>query len=625
MGRRRFTSLILLVALGALVLIARLFTVQIAEHDVWTAQADALMREGSVEPYTRGEILDCRGRVLARDVESYRINADYRDFRRGNALGIVAHARSTLEMRSVPLASARETLVPWAIALGRLAPRDIEGFQRGEALAFEGFQITAAAAESDARFGRGVDLEFYATALFDLKASERSRLKKLEGKEPELAFVDRIARVRGISREETERALARRCELDLSYLDDLAQLWVQAQPGTEAPIARVQAELERWRADVEDGAAGDLFESAAGFPAGRLESACLEEFFDLDWIRRTMRWDAARLQAWTRAARSDWLALRDGPLLDFAVERVRRDSSGLSLADLVLNEVSPLFVARKRERGSVSAGVATWCGSRSAVVLGELGKLFDFDLPDQIDEPPQLPFFDASFVERAEATPADAGVLAEAEFWRADGGSPEPALLESAAANWRALSAEASLDRASLRRGFEALFLRFEDAFQSELRARLQRIREYAETPGAKLPMAKAGLGRAEERARYILKDRGSRHFVAVARPSYPLVNLLTRYPEHLRGFEVERVHLRVNPTRDAADRPIARLLVGGLSQPSVARRISQVETERRIAELEGNGARDEATEAMLAELRAGLDRPDEEIGNSGLERWFEP
>ncbi|MEO6710119.1 MAG: hypothetical protein ABIP42_11130, partial [Planctomycetota bacterium] len=430
MGRRRFTSLILLVALGAFVLIARLFTVQISQHEIWTVQADSLLREGSVEPYTRGEILDCRGRVLARDVESYRINADYRDFRRGNALGIVAHARSTLEMRPVPLASARESLVAWAIALGRLAPHDIESFQRGEALGCAGFQVAAAAPLSDSRFGRGVDLEFYATALFDLKTSERSRLKKFEDKEPELAFVDRIARVRGIPREELEQALARRCGLDLSYLDDFAQLWARDQPGPEAPIARVLVELERWRADVEDGAAGDLFESAAGFPAGRLESACLEEFFDLDWIRRTLRWDQARLEAWTRAARSDWLALRDGPLLDFAVERVRRDTSGSSLADLVLDEVSPLFVTQKRERGVASAAVATWCGSRSAVVLGELDKLFDFELPDQIDEPPKLPFFDEHFVEQAAAASGDAGVLADAEFWRADGSSPEPALLE---------------------------------------------------------------------------------------------------------------------------------------------------------------------------------------------------
>ena len=44
MGSRRFAPLIVLVLLGAIVLMARLFAVQVLQAGAWTAQADALTR-----------------------------------------------------------------------------------------------------------------------------------------------------------------------------------------------------------------------------------------------------------------------------------------------------------------------------------------------------------------------------------------------------------------------------------------------------------------------------------------------------------------------------------------------------------------------------------------------------
>ncbi len=630
MGRRRFAPLIVVVLIGALVLIARLFTLQVLERDLWTAQADALVREGSIDPYTRGEILDRRGRVLARDIESYRVDAVYRDFRRRNALGIVAHARSALELRPVPLSDARADLLSWAVALGRLAPADLDVFAGGGVLECAGVRTgSTTAPEGESRAARALDLRFYTAAIFELTASERSRLKRLADEERAIAFVDWIARERKTTRAALEAALIQRCQYDLQFLADFAELWAAGRlKEGESALPQLLVQLENWRSDVEDGAASDMFEAATGFPAGRIEAECVSEFIDLDWIRRSLNWDETRLSSWIHGARTTWLALRDGPLLDFAVERVRRNASTGSPAPLVLREVVSLFVESEQSRRDVFAEEQPWFERGPTQVLGELGSLFDAEIPDDLDRDARLPIFDPEFVRSVQQNPDDPASLALLEFWRGDGEPMEPTLIEDAARHWRARF-DGRPGRSELRRGLESVFARLEEDFQAEVRERIESAFEYARenddlTLRGKLPIAKARLDRGEERVRYILKDRGSRHFTAVSRPSYDLVNLLTRYPQHLRGFEVRRVHLRVNPTQDAQQRAIARQLVGKLTAPSVARRLSQADLARHIAMLASQSDRDEATEALLLELRASLDRPEEQVGSSGLESWLD-
>ncbi len=657
MGSRRFAPLIVLVLLGAFVLMARLYAVQVLQGGVWTAQADALTRNGTIEPYTRGEIVDARGRVLASDVESYQIQADYRDFRRGNALGVVAHARSVLEMRAVPLAEAGQNLERWAEALCELSPEVLEAFAGGAALECAGLKLPATATpEDESRAGRAVDLGFYATALFDLQPRERSRLKHAENEQRALAFVDWLAADRKLSREELKAQLVERCKEDLRFLGDFAALAADEMAiAGEQPLARLLGQLERWRGQVEDGAASDLFEAAAGFPAGRIDGGALYEFFDLDWIRRSLRWDEDRLRAWTQAARSAWLESRDGQGLNFVVERTRRDMprppdtsptsdaplapeaslapgtpelSATSATELILREVALLFVAPARERRGVQAAEKLWFEHGKAQVFKDLDSLFNVDVPSRLAADPDLPIFDPAFIDEVARAPEDVSLLARLEFWRDDGASVDPTLIEEAVKAWRARF-KGTRDRDALRRGFEALFARLEDGFQSELRERLSRVRALAAESGdasarGKLEISAARRDRADEKVRYILKDRGSRQFVAVARPNYELVNLLTRYPHYLRGFEVARVHTRVNPTRSASGGPAARLIVGRVAPPDVLRRLSQAEIERNIADLEAQPGLDEAGMQNLAELRASLDRPDEQVGATGLESWFE-
>jgi cell division protein FtsI/penicillin-binding protein 2 len=249
MGRRRFLPLIAAVVIGALVLMARLFTVQISERDVWTVQAEALVRQGKIEPYTRGEIRDRRGLVLAKDIEAYRIDAEYRDFRRGNALGVVAHARAALEQRAVGLAESQAQLGAWATALAELSPAALTDFQSGKALRCGPLDLPPLARGLDeARMERGLDISFYATALFELSARERSALRNLKDEAREQSFLNFVALQRKQTREQLQFELAARCENDLRFLSDFAQLWAaDALHGHHVPSRRDRKTPRPWR------------------------------------------------------------------------------------------------------------------------------------------------------------------------------------------------------------------------------------------------------------------------------------------------------------------------------------------------------------------------------------------
>ena len=145
-GLRRFGLLIALLGACLVALIARLYDVQIREHDVWAKEAANLVRSWFVEPYNRGAILDREGRTLVRDEAAYELEFVWRDFRRGHPLGQVAQLRSLVEMRPVSLAKTaglaetadRSTkvtnLVLWAREFVHLSPEAIDRFGRGEAL-----------------------------------------------------------------------------------------------------------------------------------------------------------------------------------------------------------------------------------------------------------------------------------------------------------------------------------------------------------------------------------------------------------------------------------------------------------------------------------------------------------
>lgn len=83
----RLKSLAWIFALFVVVLIARLFQLQVLQAERWEREARISRLEKATLPFRRGRILDRQGVVLAVDRPSYDLYFRYRDFRRGHIYG----------------------------------------------------------------------------------------------------------------------------------------------------------------------------------------------------------------------------------------------------------------------------------------------------------------------------------------------------------------------------------------------------------------------------------------------------------------------------------------------------------------------------------------------------------
>ncbi|MDG1983806.1 MAG: hypothetical protein P8M11_04510, partial [Planctomycetota bacterium] len=81
---RRFLPLLAILGLSVATLLARLWDIQVVQHDVWATEAANIVRSYGIEPYRRGAILDRHGEVIVRDEERYVIEFIWRDFRRSH-------------------------------------------------------------------------------------------------------------------------------------------------------------------------------------------------------------------------------------------------------------------------------------------------------------------------------------------------------------------------------------------------------------------------------------------------------------------------------------------------------------------------------------------------------------
>ncbi len=77
-GVRRTAPLLLLWGLALVVLLGRLYQIQVLEHEVWAEQARRLEKQGQVLPYERGKILYSEESgapvVLAQDARGYQVS-----------------------------------------------------------------------------------------------------------------------------------------------------------------------------------------------------------------------------------------------------------------------------------------------------------------------------------------------------------------------------------------------------------------------------------------------------------------------------------------------------------------------------------------------------------------------
>lgn len=639
MAPRRFSPLNAVVLAGAAVLIARLFQVQIIEAEIWTEQAAGLVRSGSVRPYRRGSILDAQGRELCRDERVYRLLFNYRDFRRGHPLGLVAHARTALLGEPVPLADALANLRDWTLELSALSAEQLDAFGRGEALRLGTRDIAATAtAERDARRMRRSDVRFYLVQLFELEprhAREFAKLLKQRPSEPVLRLAAE-ARILGDARSERERqaaqargpaeadALSERlserlaaCAADLDclarQLDDDARARGEALDGAP-PIERLLARLELWRAEVEDDTANELFDEVFGFHPGCIEPALAHQSLDLGWIEALLGWDAPRSLRWLERARARWrdallIGSVDRLIAELQVAALERDG-----AELVLDRWA-LALAQAPERALLEG----WRACDQLVVLGALDELFEVSAERVTDVAGLLPWQDPEALEASAPLSASWATLARVEL----GPEAEVGELAALSAAWsEALGGR--VDTAFVREHSRALLARWEHELQLALEQEFAALLAAASGAGqARLAPAKVRLERAAERARYVLKDRGSRALVVARDPSYATVHVLTRHRDRFAGLHVEESTERVR-LLDARGLPVAAGLIGSVGELDLRESLIEGELRRHFMELRARSERSAEEEGELRFLARRIVRGDELRGRSGLEGYYD-
>lgn len=614
-AERRFGPVIVVLFLVLGALLVRLFQVQVLEHRVWAAEASSLVRTSRRLPSCRGRILDREERVLVEDEIVWQVDFVYRDFRRGHPLGLVAHARSTLEMRPVPIPEAFAHLEAWALEIVRLSSNDLAAFRDGGGLSSGALAVPPAAdAKEELRSARAKDLVYYQEALLGVEKADRAWLKK-NPQDPGLSFAATVA----AARKTTEAALlgALRAELakERERLAELARL-LPAKPnevpasgiGVDALLARI----EGFRARFEDAAADALFEKAVEFPPGCLASATLERGFDLDWIARILRWDRARLEAWTRARHGVFEKDLDEIEVPRILVRAGLEEEGKK-AGSILDGLASLY-AREGKR-------TAWQDLDDPRVLALLPSLFRLRHAPSLEgkNPSGLPFLDEDLRDAA-GTIEDPwrllGTVAEMAGASLDGGGAQSA--RDWADRWRAIEdKDAHLEGPEAHAALAAILFALESRFESACDAAVEAcLAEGARESGRAGPLRLSAdaIERAEQEERFLVKDVSSRAVRIANDADYALVHLLERDADLYRGFDVGRATRRKIQVRDPDGIPLAHALIGGVRGPTL----------REILREERRSEDQDDEDGTSARRDLDLPRGDERVGTSGIEAMFD-
>lgn len=641
MGGRRTGPLILVLLAAASAVVGRLWQVQVDQHEIWAEQARLALRSGQVVTYERGAIRDRSGMPLARDVAAYRVELNYRDFRRGHPLGLVAHARSILLERPVSLEEAAPTLYDAAAELIGLSPGEIYAFGRGAGLSRASFSIPATDSPySEGRLGRAADLHYYAKALLGLTKRERSRFTKLERSPGERrSYLELLAQWRQRSPSEllVERAQAWR-EAGEALRDLAARLdWPIGELDRErAPLDSLIGQLEAWRASLEDAAAARLFADVLGFEAGRIEPSLLLETHDLGFLRRELGWDPPRLVAWVYQTRSAFLrSWRDGYVLE-------RLLAVLRLAERPEPElVCSLLAAAYADAASLSLALAgdprPWRELAEPAMFPALREAYAL-YGEAPEAGPALELFDPAYrsaharplawqdlvdviepSRRAELETRFAEQLGKDWKRRYDG---------SLAEVWqRDLGRAAPEARARIVDLCVSLLDSYELSFQARTREYLEALLELDSDRDRRLQVARDRMDRLSERAKSLLKDYGSRPAVLHADPSDEVVFLLSRFRPRFPGIEVQSFRRRERPAQGSGSDPAASLteLVGSVGALDAEAFQRQRARQDEFDALKAKSLRSSEEEQRLRSLMQELLLVDESRGISGLEAYLDP
>ncbi len=624
-GRERVLAPIVLLGLALSVLGARLFQVQVLEHDVWAREATNLVRSGSILPFRRGRILDRTGtRELVRDEEIYRLEFVWRDFRREHPLGQVAHARSLLLGRPVTLGETLAQLEEHALELLRLGPREEHLFIAGGALTISGDSSgTAADAALERRAGRAGDARFYIERLLGLDRGERRELREL-AREPEerASWLELAAQLTGEPAADLEERLGRELGAARFHLSLLAER-LGLGSGGDAGLDNLVSLLEVRRAQVGDAVADDLFHQAAGFKAWCLRPSALAGVIDLDFIRRRLDWDDQRLASWIASRGEAWdrwlgqgLAPRVLAELRAEVDEAREDAvlrlhSALLQPFLEAHETAALGAEDERALSPAVLGrlagvfAGTSSGGEPANPLAPPASAHGAaEAPGpQAREPAARLAHLLAWPPTAEALSRAGDLLALADTQRRVWHAPEQELLAATLAE---------LDD------------RLKDAIDGQL-ARL--VRSASTTPlvaaDRRLRFRPERLKLARDRAPYVIRDRGGRPRLLQAAPSYEVVHLLSRHPERYGGFRVRPTTRRVSVAQ-GFDAPLAASLIGKVRQPYLVDLLRQRRAEAELSELRRRRVRSKDDESRVEELVRVLLRAGQVQGGSGLEGYLD-
>ncbi len=662
-ANRRFGPLIFLVAFGVLVLTARLYQVQVVEHEVWAREAANLVRSATTVPYLRGPITDRDGEVFVQDIEACAIQFVYRDFRRRHPLGQVTHARSALEHTSVPLQQGAQNLEAWAMALLESTPRQLEAFEAGEAVQLAGLAFPEVGEGKERRRSRAGDLRFYVHGLLDVRDSQwRAIKKRLKQDDPkDSTWLELAAAAQEVSVERKRAELARRFDTSLGRLQQLAAELEVSGPEGELAVSASQSfwflvdALERKRESVEDAIVVDLFRAAAGFHPGRVEPELLLTRFDLDWMSATLGWDEPRLERWALSTRETWLSNWRTFHVPAALIRVELDrENGADSLQALVGELSLLFTPRpstERERRAQNRSWSAWAARDEVAVFRDLPDLFEGVARGARSGAASVPFVDEAL--RRELVPG-AGPRPELlpfEFaeavavqrplptridWRGEEQRPwrAPADFEEAQRRleqllaWRARSTPGAsgelvrpeyLDDEELLPWVAELW---QAQFQARLRDALDELRWEGSgaPPSWPLPFAAWRLKNARQAADYAIRDRSNRPEILHEDPDESVVNLLLRFRADYGGFSILPRTRRLAMALDVDGDFVARPLIGEVRESTLREVIEQQNERSSLSNIMHQRVRTAEDRAAVEQLVAQIYRNDELHGTSGIE-----
>lgn len=646
MNLRRFGPLLGALAACVLLLLARLYDVQLVEHDVWAREAAALVRSWTVEPYRRGTLYDRQGREIVRDEEVYELDFVWRDFRRGHPLGQVAQLGSLIGMRSISLPEAREHLLEWGEAFLRLSPADIDAFGRGEQVLIGSRRIPGVEgatrrerrrqARDQRRGSRARDLHFYVKALLAaLLDLDRGTLRDLERRRKQAArakssYMALTADLLGLRTPDLRARLESELRGSLEHLGNLAALidWGDVRVTGSTDLGRLVALIERKRRQVESATADELFRRATGFDPSRLDRANLSRM-DLEWLRTALHWDAGRMQAWVEGRGGAFVRQVHAYLAGHAVARAKLASGTYSGADAVLSSLAMFFNGDLERRTLESSAVPVhWSRASRLVALDGLAGRFQGarELPRDLGA--QVLAVQRPALRRARG-------LTGVELLRAALGEvafpdPEGGLAEGAARD-RQLASLLAAARPARRTwdvddeaAFAAVLVDWDRRLQAAVAAAFDALGE----GGGRARLTEADVGQAVEQRAYVVRDRGARPVRFDRRPPYDLVFLVARHPGRFAGFHVRSTTRRKSVALLDPDDPtsplVARPLVGAVRSPYLVSLLEQRPKEIGLRELQSRPERsDEEREEILAFVEATR-RQGEAMGSHGLEGYFD-